>query len=233
VPETAAAVRRARAGDLTARSRVRDAALALFAERGQAGTTIRDVAQRAGVSVGLVQHHFGTKAALRAACDDYVLGEIIRVKEALVLEGKIDNPAFLADAHPEILGLYRYLARSLMDGSPAAAEMFEHMVSATETWIATHHPGDVEDVHGYAAVMVAMESGLLAMHGPLSSALGHDVLSAEGHLRLARAKVEFYSTPLVGPELATRMLATIDALVARTREGRVGRDLAGDGRGRR
>ena len=48
------------AEDLTARARIRDAALALFAERGTDGATIRDIAKAAGVSGGLVRHHFGS-----------------------------------------------------------------------------------------------------------------------------------------------------------------------------
>ena len=44
--------------DRTGRARVRDAALAEFAERGLAGASVRSVAARAGVSPGLVQHHF-------------------------------------------------------------------------------------------------------------------------------------------------------------------------------
>jgi TetR/AcrR family transcriptional regulator, regulator of cefoperazone and chloramphenicol sensitivity len=218
--ETAVGRGRPAAGDLTARARIREAARALFAERGVAGTTIRDVARRADVSSGLVQHHFRTKDALRKTCDDHVLGEIIRLKEALVLEGKIDNPAFLADAHPEILGLYRYLARSVIDGSPAARAMFDQMVGATETWIDKHRPGIVDDVHAYAALLVAMETGLLAMHGPLSSALGIDVLSDEGHRRLSRAKVAFYSTPLLEPEPAAHMRASIDAVLTSRDPGR-------------
>ena len=61
------------AEDLTARARIRDAALRLFAERGLDGTTIRDIAKEAGVSGGLIRHHFGSKDGLRSACDVYAL----------------------------------------------------------------------------------------------------------------------------------------------------------------
>jgi AcrR family transcriptional regulator len=203
------------ADDLTARARIRNAALRLFADDGVERTTIRAIAREAGVSGGLVQHHFGTKEALRAACDDYVLASLVGLKEELVLDRQLENPDALASAHPEILMAYRYLARSMIDGSPAATEMFHQMVAATEAWLRTHHPGLATDAHGYAAVMVAMETGVLAMRGPLSAALGFDVLSPEGHLRLSRAKVEFYSKPLLEQDLATQALGTLDALLAR------------------
>jgi AcrR family transcriptional regulator len=56
--------------------RLRDAALALFADRGYAATTVRAIAERAGVTPGLVVHHYGTKEALRAAVDRHVLDSI-------------------------------------------------------------------------------------------------------------------------------------------------------------
>lgn len=41
--------------------RIRDAALKCFAAHGTAATSLRFIADTAGVSIGLVQHHFGTK----------------------------------------------------------------------------------------------------------------------------------------------------------------------------
>jgi AcrR family transcriptional regulator len=217
--------------DLTARARIRNAALRLFAQHGVERTSIRAIAREAAVSSGLIQHHFGTKGALRAACDEYVLSWLVGVKEGLVLDGQLQNPDALAAAQPEILLSYRYLARSMIDGSPAAAHMFEQMVAATVAWLQTHHPGRIVDEHGYAAVTVAMETGLLAMQGQLSAALGFDVLSPEGHLRLTRAKVEFYSKPLLDDDLAAQASGSLDALLARstpTRRARRDKDAVRD-----
>src|SRR6478735_3030793 len=57
--------------------RIRNAALKSFATDGTSTTSLRTVAAAAGVSVGLVQHHFGTKAGLIKAVDDHVLGVVI------------------------------------------------------------------------------------------------------------------------------------------------------------
>lgn len=46
------------------RSRLVDAALACLAEHGHQGTTVRKIAERAGVTPGLVRHHFDGKDAL-------------------------------------------------------------------------------------------------------------------------------------------------------------------------
>lgn len=48
-------------GDLTARARIRNAALDLYAASGEDKVSMRAVAAEAGVAVGLVQHHFKTK----------------------------------------------------------------------------------------------------------------------------------------------------------------------------
>jgi AcrR family transcriptional regulator len=203
------------AEDLTARARIRDAALRLFAERGLDGTTIRDIAREAGVSGGLIRHHFGSKDGLRSACDSYALDQMMRIKEQAVLEGQLGNPAFMSAAHPTVLLTLRYLARSLVDGSPAAAAMYGEMVALGEDWLARHHAGQVTDPHGYAAVLVAMQSGLLMMHGQLSRWLGADIFTAEGHLRLTAAMIDFYSQPLLSPELAEQARATVRHLQAR------------------
>ena len=201
------------AEDLTARARIRDAALALFAERGMDGATIRDIAKAAGVSGGLVRHHFGSKDGLRAACDSYALDQLMQIKEQAV-DGQLTNPSFMSAAHPTVLLLYRYLARSLVDGSPAAAAMFDEMVELGEAWLATHNPGQMADPRGYSAVLVAMQTGMLMMHGQLSRWLGTDIFTAEGHLRLTKAMIDFFSQPLLSPELADQARAAVAHLQA-------------------
>src|SRR4029450_2363894 len=67
--------------DTTGRARIRDPALEQFALHGFEGATIRDIAEAAGVSPGLVQHHFRSKEGLRRACDEAVL-DLVRRKLA-------------------------------------------------------------------------------------------------------------------------------------------------------
>jgi hypothetical protein len=52
------------------------------------------------------------------------------------------------------------------------------------------------------------------MHGQLSRWLGADIFTAEGHLRLAGALIDFYSQPLLSPELAEQARATVRHLQA-------------------
>ena len=50
--------------------------------KASAATSLRAVAAAAGVSLGLVQHHFATKAGLIKAVDDYVLAVVIDLDHA-------------------------------------------------------------------------------------------------------------------------------------------------------
>ncbi|MDG2304784.1 MAG: TetR/AcrR family transcriptional regulator [Candidatus Binatia bacterium] len=49
-------------------TRIQDAATALFAERGFEGTSVRDIAQHAGVTAGSINYYFGSKGSLHQEC---------------------------------------------------------------------------------------------------------------------------------------------------------------------
>ncbi|MEM1030556.1 MAG: TetR/AcrR family transcriptional regulator [Myxococcota bacterium] len=75
--------RRERRGEET-RARIFEAALASFRERGFARTTMRDVAQNAGTSLGSAYYHFGSKEQIVHAYYDRVTRErLARVTERL------------------------------------------------------------------------------------------------------------------------------------------------------
>src|ERR1700747_3265469 len=59
--------------DLTAKARIRNAALDLYSQQGEDRVSLRAVAAEAGVTLGLVQHHLKTKAGLRDAVDQLVV----------------------------------------------------------------------------------------------------------------------------------------------------------------
>jgi AcrR family transcriptional regulator len=215
--------------DLTARARIRDAAIRLFAERGIDGTTVRDIAKEAGVSPGLLRHHFGSKEALREACDTYALDRLVKIKERLVFDEKPASPTFLPSIHPTVVLLYKYLTRGLLDGSPAAAAMYDDMVVLTEQWMDKMAPGFSDDPRAFAAVLVGMQSGLLAMHEHVSRALGVDMFTTQGHARLAGALFEFYTRPLLDPELVAKIEAAMESLRASTPPTAPGTDPAAEG----
>ncbi|WP_205730032.1 TetR/AcrR family transcriptional regulator [Blastococcus sp. TF02-8] len=122
------------AGARPTRERVLEAATALFAERGVEGVAVRDIAERVGIDVSSVHHHFPTKTALYEACfaavfsaeRDALDAEVERLATALAtgdrdqfvgaLHALIDAFATFLEEHPEttFLWLRRWL-------DPAAA----------------------------------------------------------------------------------------------------------------
>ena len=64
----------------------------------------------------------------------------------------------------------------------------------------------------FAAVLVTMQTGLLALHDHLSRALGADILTPEGHVRMSRAVIDLHAQALLSPELAAQAHAAYDRL---------------------
>lgn len=192
--------------DLTARARIRDAAIALFAERGIGGATIRDIAQTAGVSSGLLRHHFGSKEGLRDACDDYAMAQITTIG------ARFTDLGLLSPLTPDVLGLQRYLVRSLMDGSPAGAAMFDRMIEYGERWLESTDL-KVSDARAYVAVLSAMKMSMFTMRDQLSRVLGVDVGEPEGWVRMLQASIEIFSQPLITPELAEQARGALAGVI--------------------
>jgi TetR/AcrR family transcriptional regulator, regulator of cefoperazone and chloramphenicol sensitivity len=203
------------ARDLTARARIRDAAIELFAERGIAGATVRDIAQRAGVSSGLLRHHFGSKEGLRDACDEYALGHLAEIREQMLAGGKLADQTFLGSVHPLALRLQAYLVRSMADGSDPV--LFERMVAAGEAWL-TGTSIETSDPRAYSAVLVAMQMGMFLMRDQLSRSLGIDAASTAGHSRVLLAAVDIFAQPLITAEQADLARKALDWLITTPEE---------------
>lgn len=191
--------------DLTARARIRDAAIALFADKGIEGASIRDIAQAAGVSSGLLRHHYGSKAELRDACDEYALGEVTAIGAAFM------ETNVLTRIRPEVLLWQRYLVRSVLDGSPAGNALFDRVIEYGDQWIKTVD-FEVRDPRAYLAVISVMKMSMLTMRDQLSRVLGTDVAQPEGWARVLKASIEIFSHPLVPPEIAEQAHKALDRL---------------------
>jgi len=114
------------ASDLTARARIRDVAIESFADEGF-GASFRTIAARAGVSPGLITHHFGSKAALRAECD----AEVLRHYHALKTEAIADPSAYLFArlTGPGIAStVVVYMLRAVHAGGEAARQFLDSLV---------------------------------------------------------------------------------------------------------
>lgn len=200
--------------DLTARARIREAALDQFAAVGFERATIRAIAADAGVSPGLLRHHFGSKQALREAVDAHVINEIRRVSDEVVHDSERGDLAAAAVSRQSIRPFQRYIARALMDGSATIAAMFDQMVAPAEQWLALadEDRGDrpFADRTTRAAVVTAMALGIPLLHEHLSRVLGVDTFSAEGDRQVALALLDLYSHTLMSPEMAASARRGLD-----------------------
>jgi AcrR family transcriptional regulator len=192
--------------DLTARARIRQAALAQFTEHGYERTTIRGVAAAAGVSPGLVRHHFGSKQGLRDAIDAHVMIEVLRLNDELKEDSERGDLRRTILSREEVRPYQGYLLRALMEGSPTMAMLFDSMISLSEEWVVladqrrTDEP--FTDTRTRAVVLTALGLAVPLLHEHISRALGVDTLSDEGDRLVAMALLDIYSHTLITPELA-------------------------------
>jgi AcrR family transcriptional regulator len=127
---------RATEQDLTAKARIRNAALDLFSRHGEDRVSLRAVAAEAGVAVGLVQHHFKTKRQLREAVDllvvDYFAQTLAEVPDAgspSQTAAARDNAVrqMLHDNPPVV----NYVRRALLEQSDEHRHLMDVLVDLT------------------------------------------------------------------------------------------------------
>jgi len=123
---------RASGGDLTAKARIRNAAMDLYAEYGEDHTSMREIAAAAGVTVVHAGHHFGTKDRLRDAVEQLVVdhfaqaiaqipvtgtpAEIGAARDAAVAEMLTANPAVV-----------NYLRRAVLNPNAPGGHLLERL----------------------------------------------------------------------------------------------------------
>ncbi|MCI4674918.1 TetR/AcrR family transcriptional regulator [Candidatus Mycolicibacterium alkanivorans] len=123
-----------RSADLTTVARIRDAAIELFGSRGF-DVGVRAIAEAAGVSPGLVIHHFGSKDGLRKACDDYIAEEIRSEKSQAI---RSTDPATWLAQVAEIESyapMMAYLVRSMQTGGELARHLWQTMIGNVESYL--------------------------------------------------------------------------------------------------
>lgn len=121
--------------DLTTRAKIRDAAIDEFGKHGFGRTTIRAIAERAGVSPALVMHHFGSKDGLREACDSYITALIDeQTAHAARALASSDVLAMLA-TRPDFVHIAPYLTTAMTEGGAFAERLFARLVDDMEIYL--------------------------------------------------------------------------------------------------
>jgi AcrR family transcriptional regulator len=119
--------------------RIRDAAMRSFATQGFSRTSLRAVAASAGVSLGLVQHHFATKEGLIKAVDDHVLTVVISQITREIPAGTSDSVVEIGERVNRMISespdIVDYVGRALIDNRPVGHMIFDALLnSGTARW---------------------------------------------------------------------------------------------------
>lgn len=133
---------RATAEDLTAKARIRNSALDLYSKFGPDRISLRAIAAEAGVTLGLVQHHYRTKAGLRDAVDQLVVDYF---EAALAEVPDADRPAELAAARDDAVRrmleanppVVNYVRRALLDPTGENLHLLGVLVDLTAREVST------------------------------------------------------------------------------------------------
>ena len=202
--------------DLSTPARIREAAIVVFGSEGF-GVGVRAIAKAAGVSPGLVNHHFGSKDGLRDACDAHVRS-ILRAAKTEYLEHPTPSATLAALAEIEEYAPYiAYLMRSFQAGGALMVAMFEQMRADARQQLevgiasgALRRPTDVGATANYLAIQ---NGGGLLLFLQLYAA-GHD--GAVDYRKALREYADQMMLPAV--EVGTHGLfadsAVLDSLLA-------------------
>lgn len=160
----------------TARHDLVLAAIELVGERGWRATTVRAVAERAGVSAPLVMHHFGSKEGLLAACDDHVRA-LMRSAVGHLSDGMGDEASVQALlAIPDIAPTLGYVGRSLQDGGEVGRWWFDEMMRLSLDGLAGAEAAGrarrSDDPEMRAVLLIAMDLGMVLMRPLVEGRLG-------------------------------------------------------------
>lgn len=159
--------------------RIRDAAIIEFAAHGFTKSTVRGIAAAAGVSPGLVIHHFGSKGGLRAACDDHVFESLSRTKA----EHARASPLLMTHrlfGDEQTRAYIDYLLKSLLDPSGQGQRFIDHYVATIEQMAEEGFAGytlrKAEDRRAQATTLAMVALALPLLEPRVRHALGTDDL---------------------------------------------------------
>jgi TetR/AcrR family transcriptional regulator, repressor for neighboring sulfatase len=147
----------------------------LFAERGPAATSIRDVAARSGVNHGLIFRHLGTKDQLVGAVLDDLAQQM-----ADLLQSGASQPTIDAQSERH----WKVLARAILDGFPVGELQHRFPGAHRLVGVARTRHADETDARIAAANAMALQLGWRLFAPFLRSATGLGAV-AEAELRAA------------------------------------------------
>lgn len=188
--------------DLTAAATIREMAMQLFAERGAAQVTIREIASAAGVSPSLVIHHFGSKDGLKDAVDVRATALVERFVAELVDPSQGGSTAtslaaVFAERFEQEPVLPAYIRRLLVDGGPAAESLFRSLFDATLSGLASleelHLVRPAVEARVRAAFLLVNDLAVVLLRDQLRAVLAIDPLTRSGMTQWTSQVLDVYT----------------------------------------
>lgn len=203
--------------DLTSIDRIRESAIRLFGTHGFRATTLKSIAADAGVSQGLIVHHYGSKLGLRTACDQHVTQLVRSRKEEMVDAPQGFDPFPTMRRLQEAPHLLRYLTRALTEGGPHTEELVDDMLADAVEYLELGESSGMilpsEAPRDRAALLLIWSLGALTLHEHVARLLGVDFLSGSTSpaelSRYLRPAIELYSQGLVTEHSLDGLLSTL------------------------
>ena len=170
----------------------------LFGTKGVAASSMRAVAGAAGVSPGLIVHHFGSKEGLISAVDEAVLARINLTISEVPIEGsgteliarRAEVVAALLRSQP---ALCDYLGRALAERTQASTELFHRLflfAARDERLITAGVLRADTDPFWRAMHQVILIVGPLLLRPLIERELGGELLGEDNVTRWMRARTD-------------------------------------------
>lgn len=173
----------------------------LFAARGTAGVTVREVASAAEVSPGLVMYHYGSKAGLKEAVDQRASAFVEDMLNELTGVGEEEASTSLAGLFAERLEEEPALAccvrRLLADGGGAADSLFKRLFETNLASVRSLgqtglvRPSQDEPIR--VAFLLANDLAIILLRRQIKSAIGIDPLDRTGLVRWTSEVFDVYT----------------------------------------
>ena len=195
----------------TTREQLLSIAVEMFAEQGFAGTSLRSIAKRAGVSPALLIHHFDTKEALIKEAISKTLGSWVADEKAAMLDdesNQLQNWQTLMEKGTTPLNFFRQV---LLAGGDYAQRLFDASVSETEVLLdqmrSTGRLRDLSDKQTTALIMTISGLGSVLLMSQIEKIMGGPISSDQVASRLMNANNEMLRDGVFLPTSTTKKKA--------------------------
>ena len=178
----------------TTREQLLSIAVEMFAEQGFAGTSLRSIAKRAGVSPALMIHHFETKESLIREAISKTLGSWVADEKAAMLNDEskqLQNWQAVMAKGTTPLNFFRQV---LLAGGDYAQRLFDAAVSETEVLLdqmqSTGRLRNLSDKQTTALIMTISGLGSVLLMSQIEKTMGGPISSDHVASKLMNANNE-------------------------------------------